>query len=635
MCDLGCDLGCYVSHNTLFFADLREILINFLLSIDYDNNLIYNIFMKQIQKRRIRNIFIKDLESNSMKKRISGLTSHDKGVNFYFELPELNEDFMIFAQNLIGNLSKIGIDDYKLKVLTLDENSNLNHLKVTTRVLKTNELEKLIQLEEMMPENAKVLISEKYHDKSCDFSLNDAIFANEFVNEEVNYIKSLKLSPFEEYLMAYDFTSSFFYNDDEDDTQKRTEHVSRLLTSALTNEYFVCSAYAKVFCGVLAGLGIDSVPEYLNINIGTKAKPEYELHVNVLVDLKDLKYGIDGIVFTDACNDARKAEYITKKSGEILLSVLGETGYILSAVNICDIQNMKSNFTFDEYSSLKFLYGDTSALLSDDFKCIFNGFEDEDFLKYLEFFTRKYPEFNKINLNMEDIFDLNIIHINNLYAKNIQQDMISVFGNLEVATSIEKCDISDLDETIVVYNSELSKLYKQAMILKISGISDEKIHNFISSQKREILSGIDSFDKEYEVDRVFRHNEYIASKYGNDIHETRPIRLKEFLNYYTTFGDDYYSYFTLFCFSRRKEISEFFENIKRNSPSVKFDDYFLALCEILKKQGFEDKKIAKFAYHRLVESARTADMWFDKTAKNCFLKYSNKMWDIVNNEKGK
>lgn len=590
--------------------------------------------MKQIQKRRIRNIFIKDLESESMKKRIFALTSHDKGVNFYFELPELNEDFMIFAQNLISNLSKIGIDDYKFKILTLDENSNLDHLKVTTRVLKTSELEKLIQIAEMMPEKAELLISEKYHDKSCDFSLNDAIFANEFVNEEVNYIKSLKLSPFEEYLLAYDFASSFFYNDDEDDTLKRTEHVSRLLTSALTNEYFVCSAYAKVFCGVLSGLGIDSVPEYLNINIGSKTKPEYELHVNVLVDLKDIKYGIDGIVFTDACNDARKAEYITKKSGETLLSVAGETGYILSAVNIRDIQNMKDNFTFDKYSSLKFLYGDTSVLLGDDFQCIFDGYEDEDFLKYLEFFIRKYPDFNAISSNLSDIFDFDVEKINKLYAKDIKQDMISVFGNVEVATSVEKCDISDLDETIVVYNSELSKLYKQAMILKISGVSDEKIHNYISMQKREVLSAIDSFDKEYEVGRVFRHNEYIASKYGNDIHETRPIKLREFLNYYTTFGDDYYSYFTLFCFSKRKEIAELFENVKRNSPSVKFNDYFLALYEILKKQGFADKKIAKFVGHRLIETARTADMWFDKTADNCFLKYSNEMWNIFNNEKG-
>lgn len=591
--------------------------------------------MKQIQKKRIRNVFIKDFESDSMKKRIFTLTSQDQGVNFYFEISKLDEDFMLFAKDLVANLKAKGIDEYNFKIVTLDEDSDLNRIKVTTRVLETNELENLIQLEQIMTEKSKIFISEKYNNKFCDFSLHDAIFANEFINAEIEYIKSLNLSPFEEYLMAYDFTSGFFYNDDENDSQKRTEHMSRLLNSSLTNEYFVCSAYAKVFCGVLSGLGIDSVPEYLNINIGTKTNPDYELHVNVLVSLKDSKYGIDGIVFTDACNDARKAEFVTKKTGESLICLSGETGYILSAVNIDDICNMKSNFDFDDYSTLKFLFGDTGELLGDDYKLIFDGYEDEDLLKYLDFFIRTYPEFNYINSDISNITELNTREINSSFAEDIKKNMIKILGNCEVATSVEKCDISDLDETIVVYNSELSKLYKQAIILKISGVSDEKIYNFIKEQKDSVLSVIDSFDKDYEVDKVFRHNDYIASKYGNSINNVRPIKLKEFLDYYTAFGDDYYSYFTLYCFSKRKEIYELFQKVRNNSPKIKYDDYFVALCEILNKQGYDRNKIIGYVEHKLVETARTADAWFDKNASNCFLKYSNDMWDIFNNEKGK
>lgn len=583
----------------------------------------------QNQKRKARNIFVRELDSDVLRRRINGLTKADGGVNFYFELKNLDDEFLEFAIDLTDKLLEKGISDFNYKFVTLDEESELDHIKVTTRILSDNELENLVYVESMIPDTAKVCISEKYKGVFHDFSLVDAIQVNDLINAETAYIKSLNLSPFEEYLMAYDFMSSFCYNDDENDTENGTEYVSRLLTSSLTNGYFVCSAYAKVFCGVLNNLGIDCAPEYLYINSGSETFRQDDLHVNVLVNLHDEKYGINGIVFSDACNDARALDYVVTKSGAIINSATGETGYLLSAVNIDDVKKMRSIFSFDRFSSLKFLYEDYSKLLGNDYKLIFDSFEDEDFLNYFEFLTRKFPEYEKLKEKANYVPDEECDKI----CDSVKKMLNEVFGEVEVASSVEKFDSTRETETIVVYNSELSKLYKQAVILKIAGVSDKQVLDYICQQKDEVLSMTNSFDKEYEVDRVFRHNQYIASRYGKTVEYVRPVLLDEFLDNYTMFGDDFYSYYMMFCFCQRKEIAELFEKVKKTSPEIKFEDYNKALTEILRKQGYDENKIDSYVSHRLETTARDADFWFDKDAKNCFLKYSNMMWEKFNKAK--
>ncbi len=587
----------------------------------------------QNQKRKTRNIFVRELDSDLLKRRINGLTKDDSGVNFYFELKNLDDDFLKFVVSCTQKLKSIGVDKYNFKIVTLDEDSALDHIKVTTRILEESELERLISIESIIPKTSKVCISEKYNGVYHDFSLADAIQVNNLINAETEYIKSLKLSPFEQYLMAYDFMSNFCYNEDENDTENGTEYVSRLLISALTNEYFVCSAYAKVFCGVLKNLGIDCAPEYLYVNAGSETFRQDELHVNVLVHLKDEKYGIAGIVFTDACNDARKAEYIETKSGSMLNVSMGEIGYLLSAVNIEDVKKMHSVFTVDEFSSLQFLYGDTKRLLSDDFTMIFNAFEDQDFLNYFDFFVRIFPEYEVLKNIQDNISDDDIGIIYEAISSDVKKMMNKIFGDTEVASSVEKYDSTQDEETIVVYDSELSKLFKQAVILKIAGISDNQIYEYILSKKDETLSFINGFDKEFEVDKILRHNNYIASRYDKVVENVRPIKIKEFLDSYTMFGDDFYSFYMMFCFCQREAIASLFEKVKSTSPEISYDAYFEALSQILRKQGYDERKISSFVSHKLETTARDADFWFNKDAKNGFLQFSNLMWEKFNKAK--
>ena len=169
-----------------------------------------------MEKRRIRNIRIEDLGDARTFNRILRLSSRDDGVCFRFELPQFDNEFVDYVDECIEICEKAGVSNYKISLVTHNPDSSKEFLKTTTRIVSTPELERLIELETRLSESASMVITEKYDAKFMDFSLLEAIQANEFVNEEVAYIKSLKLSPFEEYLMAYDVTSLMFYNEEED-----------------------------------------------------------------------------------------------------------------------------------------------------------------------------------------------------------------------------------------------------------------------------------------------------------------------------------------------------------------------------------------------------------------------------------
>ena len=63
----------------------------------------------QSQKRKTRNIFVRELDSDVLRRRINGLTKADGGVNFYFELKNLDDEFLEFAIDLTDKLLEKGV----------------------------------------------------------------------------------------------------------------------------------------------------------------------------------------------------------------------------------------------------------------------------------------------------------------------------------------------------------------------------------------------------------------------------------------------------------------------------------------------------------------------------------------------
>lgn len=585
-----------------------------------------------MSQKVIRNIKIYDYDDSTMLKRINDLSRKDEGVTFLFERSVVDDDFLMFAQNCIDLLAKKGIENYKFSVVTYDEDSKNKDLKLTTRILKTEELERLIWLEDQLPSSAKLVIAEDHNDRLYDYSVADAIQAHEFVNGQVEYIKSLNLSPFERYMMAYDVVANLFYNQDPE--EEKWYQKSRTLISGLTQDTFVCVAHAKVFNGLLNGLGIPCQTQSLFVNIGDRGHREDELHVNVMVYLNDPKYMLDGVVFTDACNDSNLLRTIKTKKGEEHYT-LGQSTMLLSAVNIDDVCKMKGSFTFDDFNLLKPLYQDKELLLSNRYDDIFDCFDDEYAARYLDFFLKIYPQFYDGIKKFDEINEDLIAKIQDECNPKVYDMMLETFGDIEMATEVERKDKTGLDSSVVLYDSTLPKLYAQAMVLLMTGASEYRVAKYIKESKMLIDLNIEKFDKQYEVEKTVKHNNLIAERYGEKVEGSRPIKLAEYFADYYDFCDDEYSVYIYQMFSRREDIDVLFKTVRACSPLVEEDDYITAYINILKAQGYPLEKIERYVLNKFIETAKTASFWFEPSALNTFNRYSEEKWVEHNAGKGK
>lgn len=581
-----------------------------------------------MNQRKIRNIKIYNYDDASTLRRIYELSQNDSGVNFLFEPQKVDDNFLCFAKTCIDLLADKGITDYKFSIVTYDEKSKNKDIKLTTRVLTTDELERLILLEEMIPSSAKLVVVEEHNERLYDYSINDAIQAHEFINNQVEYIKSLNLSPWERYLMAYDVTANLFYNQDPE--EEKWYQKSRTLISGLTQDTFVCVAHAKVFCGILNGLDIPCQIQSLFVNIGDRGHRNDELHVNVMVYLKDLKYMLDGVVFTDACNDSNTLRPIIAKDGKVLYSIQDST-ILLSAVNIDDVAHMKESFTFDDFNLLKALYVDRDLLTSKEYGDIFDCLEDEYAKRYIDFFLKIYPEYNESINKFDEVNEEFIDKIQDVCQPIVHDIMLKVFGNIEVATEVERKDRSGLDSTVVLYDSNLSKLYTQGIVMLLSGITPVTVEKYIKENKLLIDIAIEKFDKEYEVEKVVKHNNVIASKYGKAVEEVRQILLDEYYQDYYDFCNDEYAVMSYQMFSRKEFIDLLFKAVRANSPIVEESDYIMAYMNILKAQGYPEKKMEGYVFNKIVQTAKTASFWFEPDAVNAFSRYSEEQWEMHNN----
>lgn len=580
-----------------------------------------------MQKRKIRNVYVSDLNDKKSLNKISKLNKENNGVCFRFELPFFGEDFIGYAKDCIQKLKDAQVDNYTFSLVTLNPDSTQSFVRTTTRVLSSEELENMIKLEEFLPDTAKLVVSEKYISKYYDFSLSEAIHANEYINSYIDYIKSLKLSPFEQYLLAYDAVSKMWYND-ANDKIVADEYKSRLLNAAFNDEYFVCVAHSKFLIGLLKGLGIESQMQSLIVNIGTKGHPIEEYHNNVMVYLSDSKYNIDGLVFCDACNDASIMRVVKTKSGREIHSSKHRNTMFLSAVNLKDVLKMKNCFSFEDENFLKFVYGDCLKLKGNDFKYIFDGFNDEYGLDYIEFLVKIYPEFADKMASEEYLSENNFEFLRGHCCDFAKEKLIEIFGDIEVASTVEKADLSQDDVSVVCYGEEIVKTFMQTVILKYFGVSEKNITEFVKSRKTEVLKDICNFDKEYAVVTKLAHNAYMAEKYGNDISdEVEPVTISDLFTHYKRFEDNNYAARMTYYFSKRNELADMIHKAQENSPILDMDSYFLAYATALVAEGFDVDKVVGFVNDVINESIEQAPDWFTTESSNIFRKVYDNNWN--------
>lgn len=172
------------------------------------------------------------------------------------------------------------------------------------------ELLNLLELQEILQQN--IYIFENNGDMHT--TLNQTIDAYDKMEKEIEKIKELDLSPFEQFLYIHDFVANRIYNKEEN---WQADSKSRSFVNAMTSGYIVCAGYANIVRTFCERLGIECF--YLEgkpqkQNVGDFAQSDEVGHAANVVKIVDKKYGINGYYFCDACWDSKESVEDTTKN---------------------------------------------------------------------------------------------------------------------------------------------------------------------------------------------------------------------------------------------------------------------------------------------------------------------------------
>lgn len=153
----------------------------------------------------------------------------------------------------------------------------------------------------------------------------------------INKIKSLDLSPFEQYLLVHDFVAGKPFEFSEN-----TEFDCRNYIHSMISNQIVCVGYAELMSHLCSELGIRC--DYIHGRPKSEVVEEYELdsdtgHAFNVVYLVDPKYNLNGFYISDACWDSTLGFNSNSKN------------YVYAALPIQDMSEDKHRFYYDEVLS--------------------------------------------------------------------------------------------------------------------------------------------------------------------------------------------------------------------------------------------------------------------------------------------
>lgn len=244
-------------------------------------------------------------------------------IERYFGLKVAVPDYNDEAISLIGQIAA------KVRQKGSDIEVFVNSMEME---FDMSEIERFIELEDTFN---KKNIGLYFEGGLENYTLADTLYAQLQINDIVEQINQTKASPFEKYLMAYEFITSRVYKEYEEGSAR-----SRDLIAVLTGDNIVCVGYAKLLKYLCNSVGIQCETQVMDvIQNGSKTPGR---HQNNIVYLKDDKYGIDGYYYVDACWDS-------VNKGEVPF-----LKYTYALVPFEDVKKMKG--TWMNFDSTNFLY---------------------------------------------------------------------------------------------------------------------------------------------------------------------------------------------------------------------------------------------------------------------------------------
>ena len=145
---------------------------------------------------------------------------------------------------------------------------------------------------------AKQGINFGFEDMEKTWSVQEVETANSKIVETADAIRKTHLSPYEKLLMAYLKVTSRKYV--QEDTEKEHFSVSRSVIGVLNTDRIVCVGYAEWLKAIIEEIGDENIQVYNNgVACSLDGKHVEGFHRNLIIHIKDEKYGIDGYYYLD------------------------------------------------------------------------------------------------------------------------------------------------------------------------------------------------------------------------------------------------------------------------------------------------------------------------------------------------
>ncbi|MBE6161644.1 MAG: hypothetical protein E7158_05465 [Firmicutes bacterium] len=150
-------------------------------------------------------------------------------------------------------------------------------------------------------------------------SLDDCKKTINKINEIVNSVKTLNLSPMENVMYVYDLVRNREYKEEEKEKGENSTK-SRDLSKVLFGDKIVCVGFSKLYSFILRKLGIE-----IYINELEHTFDETSGHMRNIAHIVDPKYNIDGVYYFDSTWDSKikgksylyKYKYFAKTKDQI------------------------------------------------------------------------------------------------------------------------------------------------------------------------------------------------------------------------------------------------------------------------------------------------------------------------------
>ena len=592
-----------VINNPISYQDKEEII----------NRIAKILYINELQKALVNSPYIKpkaipidayktlfdymandiELDLNERNKPLSALpfvifSMYGVGNSTHFLHQEIYaekiEDIEIKHANFFNDLNYVDIildfDNYPIEVMKeVIEKANNIKAKGYLPFICINAVYKNFNEEEI--NNFKIvrtLLNEHGYELYFDGNIKNTYTLDELINADttldvvINKANNPSLSQFEKFLVIYNFLISKPYNLGGEMFENENTHAPRDIISTINGKTIVCTGYSELMYYLCKEVGIKCFIQVIDTP---------ELHQNNLVYIKDDKYHIDGLYYTDSCWDSIHIKY---NSPSYLWCLLP----------------MNDRFAMDQVPTPF-----SELILLSKAKCDYVYFAERSC--YSELLTA--IENDNVNSYLFDIKDRSYFRSLFEEAKELTATRYEEAYN-ELMETFDKykipLDVYDLE--YVIWGTS----YYYLLALQI--LNDPKVETNVAS--------LSEYYKQYKNDELAAPHKFInyySDRYsiGNSDYQYMKLGSQKFTSHIIKMISD-----IVFAIKVTKVVSEEIDNYPyaKHGKPLDIETYQNALHEVFKLDGLEEEEINKLIEKRINLSIELSIYNFYENAKNIFRK---------------